>query len=161
MDTKDYNTCVDTYADGLYRFIVSHLRLEDQAQDVVQEAYLRLWEKHKTIDSKKAKTYLFTTAYHCMIDMTRKNKRLSFNDNEIPNLRSEPTVEPDLQSILHKALDTLPDIQRTVVLLRDYEGYSYEEIGEICQITPSQVKVYIFRARVKMKTYIGKLEKVL
>ncbi len=134
--------------------------MEDQAQDVVQEAYLRLWEKHKTIDSKKAKTYLFTTAYHCMIDMIRKNKRLFFN-HEIPNLKSEPTAEPDLQSVLHKALDTLPAIQRTVVLLRDYEGYSYEEIGEICQITPSQVKVYIFRARVKIKTYIGKLEKVL
>ena len=63
--------------------------------------------------------------------------------------------------MLEKALAALPEIQRTVVLLRDYEGYSYEEIGEITNLNESQVKVYIFRARQKMKEMIGSLEAVL
>jgi RNA polymerase sigma-70 factor (ECF subfamily) len=48
-----------------------------------------------------------------------------------------------------------------VVLLRDYEGYAYDQIGEITGLTESQVKVYIFRARVSLRNYIGKLENVL
>ena len=52
----------------------------------------------------------------------------------------------------------LPEIQRIVLTLRDYEGYSYQEIGEMTTLSESQVKVYIYRARVFLKNYIGKLE---
>jgi RNA polymerase sigma-70 factor (ECF subfamily) len=62
---------------------------------------------------------------------------------------------------LDKALNTLNEIQRSVILLRDYEGYSYEEIGEITGSNESQVKVYIYRARLALKQYIGSLENVL
>ena len=67
----------------------------------------------------------------------------------------------DLAEILNEAVKLLPDIQRTVVLLRDYEGYSYNEIGEITSLSEAQVKVYIYRARVFLKNYIGKMEVVL
>jgi len=69
--------------------------------------------------------------------------------------RSTSPGNPDLQEILHQALNTLPEIQKTLVILRDYEGYSYEEIGEITGLNESQVKVYIFRARVTLKNHIG------
>jgi len=59
------------------------------------------------------------------------------------------------------AVNKLPEIQRSVVLLRDYEGYSYEEIGKITGLNEAQVKVYIYRARVFLKEYIGSLENVL
>jgi RNA polymerase sigma-70 factor (ECF subfamily) len=62
---------------------------------------------------------------------------------------------------LEKALAQLPEIQKTVILLRDYEGYSYEEIGKITALKESQVKVYIFRGRQTLKTIIGSLEAVL
>ena len=67
----------------------------------------------------------------------------------------------DLKEILNEALSKLPDIQRSVVLLRDYEGYSYTEIAEIAGLSESQVKVYIFRARTFLKNYIGSIEKVV
>ena len=73
--------------------------------------------------------------------------------------RSEEDIV--LQEILHNALNTLPEIQKTVVVLRDYEGYSYEEIGEITNLNPSQVKVYIFRARVTLKNHIGSIANIL
>ena len=64
----------------------------------------------------------------------------------------------DLNEILHRAVAQLPEAQRMVVMMRDYEGYSYEEIGEITGLNESQVKVYIYRARVFLKNYIGKME---
>jgi RNA polymerase sigma-70 factor (ECF subfamily) len=60
----------------------------------------------------------------------------------------------DLKEILDMAVGKLPEIQRSVILLRDYEGYSYEEIGNITNLKESQVKVYIYRARVFLKKYI-------
>lgn len=161
LKPKEYNQCVDAYADAVYRFVLSHLRLADSAQDVVQDAFVRLWEKHEKVEAAKAKTYLFTTAYHCMIDMLRKNKRLHFTDDMSYNTMTNANPEPDLQTHLHRALARLPEIQRSVVLLRDYEGYAYEEIGEICGLKASQVKVYIFRARSKMKAYIGEMNKLI
>ena len=67
----------------------------------------------------------------------------------------------DLKEVLNEAVDRLPEIQRSVVLLRDYEGYSYEEIGRITGLNESQVKVYIYRARVALKNYIGSLDVVI
>jgi len=66
-----------------------------------------------------------------------------------------------VKQVLDQALRLLPEIQRSVILLRDYEGYSYQEIGEITRLNESQVKVYIYRARVFLKNYIGKLENVI
>lgn len=67
----------------------------------------------------------------------------------------------DLKEVLNEALNKLPEVQRSVVMLRDYEGYSYEEIGNIMELNESQVKVYIFRARTFLKNYIGSLDKVI
>lgn len=67
----------------------------------------------------------------------------------------------DLSEILNDAVKLLPEIQRTVVLLRDYEGYSYKEIGDITELSEAQVKVYIYRARIFLKNYIGKMEVVV
>jgi RNA polymerase sigma-70 factor (ECF subfamily) len=60
----------------------------------------------------------------------------------------------DLKEVLDIALQQLPDIQKSVVLLRDYEGYSYKEIGGITGLSETQVKVYIYRARLFLKKYI-------
>jgi len=66
-----------------------------------------------------------------------------------------------LQKVLNDALDKLPEVQKTVVLLRDYEGYNYAEIAEITNLSESQVKVYIFRARQTLKEYIKRTELVV
>ncbi|HVA97710.1 MAG TPA: sigma-70 family RNA polymerase sigma factor, partial [Bacteroidia bacterium] len=66
-----------------------------------------------------------------------------------------------LKEVLNDAVNKLSDVQRSVVLLRDYEGYSYQEIGKITELTEAQVKVYIYRARVFLKNYIGSMDAVL
>jgi RNA polymerase sigma-70 factor (ECF subfamily) len=69
--------------------------------------------------------------------------------------------QPDLRKVLDDALATLSEVQRSVVLLRDLEGYSYEEIAELTRLNITQVKVYIYRGRTALKEYIGKLENVI
>ena len=161
MTIGEYNNCVDNLSDGVYRFILKNLKDTDVAHDIVQESFMKLWIKRKDVDAKKGKSYLFTTAYHTMIDYIRKNSRNTsiegFEDfhGEAYNSYS------DLKEILDSAVDKLPEIQRSVLMLRDYEGYSYEEIGEITNLNESQVKVYIYRARVFLKKFIVSPELVV
>ena len=63
-------------------------------------------------------------------------------------------AQVDVKEMIDKALSRLPEVQKNCILLRDYEGYSYEEIGELLSLSESQVKVYIFRARQTMKEYL-------
>lgn len=160
MTTREYNTSVDLHADGIYRFVLKHVRNSMLAQDVVQETFARVWEKHEEISAEKAKSYLFTTAYHAMVDLIKKENRSGSLEN-VAVAPSTPAKENfDLKEILSNALDQLPEIQKTVILLRDYEGYSYDEIAEITKLTESQVKVYIFRGRQALKAYLKDIELV-
>lgn len=139
------------------------LKFADQetAKDIVQDCFEKLWLKRETVEGDKAKSYLFTAAYNTMIDKKRKDKRMDFVETIPAHSSTGSMSNPDLQEILHSALNTLPEIQKTVVILRDYEGYSYDEIGEITGLNASQVKVYIFRARVTLKNHIGSIANVL
>lgn len=161
MTTSEYNTCVDTHADGLFRFIRSHLRDEEQARDIVQETFTKLWLRVAEVSFEKARSYLFTTAYRTMIDWLRREKKnADFEGISGIDHSGEQTIA-DLNTVLHDALVRLPEIQRSVVLLRDYEGYSYNEIAEITGLNESQVKVYIYRARVALKAYLVRIDYVI
>lgn len=161
MTAAEYNTCVDQYADGIYRFIVKNVRNGEMARDIVQDTFEKLWIKVTEVNYETVKTYLFTMAYHTMIDAIRKNKITSDIDAEKADHYSTTNSYSDLKTVLNQAVEKLPEIQRTIILLRDYEGYSYEEIGNITGLSESQVKVYIYRARVFLKSYIVDLDRVL
>lgn len=161
MNLADYNNCVELHADGVYRFVLKHIKDKDAAKDIVQDSFEKMWRKIDTIDSEKSKTYLFTTAYHTLVDYTRKeSKKANFNEVNY-NEHSHSKQYSDLKTILNNGLEQLPEIQKSVLLLRDYEGYDYAEIGAITGLSESQVKVYIFRARNFLKNYIGKMEAVI
>lgn len=163
MTTAEYNQCVDKYADGVYRFILKNIKNEETARDVVQDAFMKMWEKREEVSGEKSKSYLFTSAYHTMIDRIRKDQRISRLDDNPQWYRSSYDGESytGLKEALDMALERLTDIQKSVVLLRDYEGYSYEEIGEITGLNESQVKVYIYRARVALKNFIQDMDLVI
>lgn len=161
MTTIEYNHCVDTHADGVYRFILKNIKDKDKANDIVQDAFVKMWEKVRNITFEKSKSYLFTAAYHTMIDYIRKDKNNRSLDNLDKFDRGYESGYSDLKEILDEAVSRLPDIQRSVLLLRDYEGYSYKEIGEITDLNESQVKVYIYRARIFMKNYLVSMDKVI
>jgi len=158
MTVKDYNQCVDLHADGVYRFILKNLQDDEKTRDVVQDTFERLWINVGKVDAQKAKSYIFTTAYHAMIDLIRKEKRLTSFDAVDFNAHSHEEQYSDIKEVLNEAIKNLPADQKSVLMLRDYEGYSYKEIADITHLSEAQVKVYIYRARVFLKEYIGSVE---
>lgn len=161
MTEKEYNECVGLYADNVYRFIVKNLRHEEDAKDVVQSAFEKLWVNREKVENERSKSYLFTVAYHQMIDLIRKNKRVSLQDDFSTSTRTTHQPQPNVKKILDVALYKLSETQRSLVLLKDYEGYSYDEIAVITSLSLSQVKVYLHRARIQLKSYLVKPENVI
>ncbi len=158
MNTKAYNDLVNAQADGLYRFILKNIKDEAEAQDVVQDAFEKLWINKDKVSPEKAKSWLFSTAYHAMIDNLRKVKRIDVLEDYHDERHFYADEYMGTGELLEKGLNKLPEIQRSVVLLRDYEGYSYDEIAEITALNTGQVKVYIHRARTFMRNFIEKME---
>lgn len=158
MNIHDYNSGVDSYADGLFRFALKSCGNSDQARDFVQDAFEKLWTKLETVEADKMKSYLFTTVYHAVVDAARKTQRKQTYESNYQGATHVETGYFDVKEKLNEGLEKMPEIQRQVVLLRDYEGYSYQEIGEITGLNEQQVKVYIFRARKFLRDYIGQLE---
>lgn len=161
MTEKEYNECVTHYADNVYRFILKNLRMEEDARDVVQTAFEKLWKNRQEVDALKSKSYLFTIAYHTMIDHLRKTKRVQLRDEFREEARVSDKPHHHLKKVLEEALSRLNETQRSLVLLKDYEGYSYSEIGQITGLNESQVKVYLHRARIQLKNYLVRLENLI
>jgi RNA polymerase sigma factor (sigma-70 family) len=161
MTVQEYNRSVEEFSDSVYRFIRANLKDEERANDIVQDSYEKLWRHVAEIEYPVVKSWLFSTAYHNMIDIIRKEKRITSLEQAFANDMIYDSSYSDLNEILHIALGRLPDNQKTSVLLRDYEGYSYKEIGEITNQTEAQVKINIYRGRLALKSFIGKIETVL
>lgn len=161
MTVQEFNNCVDMYSDGVYRFIVKNIGHEADAQDIVQTAFEKLWVNKDKVEKDKVKSYLFTIAYHVMIDHIRKDKKKTTTDNfdEVKG-HTMPSNNSELKQILLNAINALNPTQKSLVLLKDYEGYSYQEIGEIMNLSESQVKVYLHRARLLLKGKLIHLEKI-
>ncbi|MBA4138946.1 MAG: RNA polymerase sigma factor [Segetibacter sp.] len=162
MTEKQYNECVNLYADNVYRFIFKNLRHEEDARDIVQSAFEKMWRNRDVVKNEKSKSYLFTVAYNQMIDHIRKVKRISLTEDfsETSNgVYHQPATSA--RKTLQEALDRLNEIQRSLVMLKDYEGYSYEEIGTITGLNESQVRVYLHRARTTLRNYLVSRENVI
>jgi RNA polymerase sigma factor (sigma-70 family) len=161
MTIREYNRSVEEYSDSVYRFIRANLKDEDRSNDIVQDSYEKLWRNVTDIDYQVVKSWLFTTAYRTMIDIIRKESRIiSLEDSSQNDFLSESQYS-DLNEVLHMALGRLSETQRSLILLRDYEGYSYKEIEEITGLSEAQVKINIYRGRVALKCFIGKIETVI
>jgi RNA polymerase sigma-70 factor (ECF subfamily) len=161
MTEKEYNECVNLYADNVFRFIVKNIRHTEDARDVVQTAFEKMWRTRETVETGKAKSFLFTVAYNQMIDHLRKTKRISLQDNFTTDSRVQEQPAHQARKTLQEALNRLNETQRSLVMLKDYEGYTYEEIGRITGLNESQVKVYLHRARLLLKNYLVSPENVL
>src|SRR5207249_9680913 len=114
MTENEYNECVKTYADNVYRFILKNLRHEEDARDVVQTAFEKMWRNRHEVEFERCKSYLFTVAYHQMIDHLRKAKRIQLREefNETTSIYNKPSN--NLKKVLEQALATLNEIQRSL-----------------------------------------------
>lgn len=160
MELNDYNTCVREWSDAVYRFACKCTGNAEDARDIVQNSFAVLWEKKTDVAPAKAKSFLFQVAYNQSVDLYRKQSRMSYKE-EVLYDGATTNANPDLKKVLDRALSRLDEQSRALVLLKDYEGYSYEEIGRITGLNDSQVKVYLHRARKSLKEYLVKVENVI
>lgn len=157
MTRQEYNNCIDLYADRLYRFLLKMGKDRENARDIVQDAFEALWRNRKKVEPEKARQYLFSCGHNRMIDIHRKNGReVALNGHDA--VAGHKTEYTGVMEMLEKGLEKLPGTQKEVLVLRDYEGYDYNEIGRITGLSASQVKVYLHRARKSLKEFILKME---
>lgn len=161
MTAEEYNHCVTSLSDGIYRFSLKHLRDEYEAENVVQNTFEKLWVRREKVEMETAKSFLFKIAYNNCIDLLRKSNRVGSLDEMHEQNHSHNRQYTDVMEVLRKAVDKLPSAQKSVLMLRDYEGYDYRAIGEIMDMTEAQVKINIFRARQFLKGYIKNIHAVI
>ena len=157
MTEKEYNIAVKTLSHRLFGYVFKSLRDREDSNDIVQDSFMKLWENKHKVDPSKAKAWLFTTAHNALINFAKKRGRSTSLDALNIDRGKEDKHAFELKDIIDIALSKLPEQQKTIVLLRDYEGYNYSEIGKILKLNESQVKVYLFRARKKIKEQIKDL----
>jgi RNA polymerase sigma factor (sigma-70 family) len=157
LTDQEYNTAVETLSHRLFGYVFKSLRNREDSNDIVQESFMKLWINRGKVETPKAKSWLFTTAHNALINFVKKSGRMSSLDAlQIDRGKDDKHVF-ELKEIIDKALAVLPEQHKSILLLRDYEGYNYKEIGEIMDLNESQVKVYLFRARKKVKEQIKDL----
>jgi RNA polymerase sigma-70 factor (ECF subfamily) len=150
MTDREYNECVRVNADRLYRFILKNTRSVEDSEDVVQSAFEKMWANRASVDALRSKAFLFRVAYNEMIDQIRKKRKPA----DMVERHCSPHSN-DNKRHLETALSRLTPLQRSLILLKDWEGYSYEEIGPITGLNTLQVKVYLHRARLQVRNFLG------
>lgn len=158
MNRREYNIVVDQFANNLFGYAYKFLRSEADAQDIVQDVFEKLWRNRSKVEFPKAKSWMFTTAHNSMINFLNKKGRvqLSGSMQSFEQARNHASSF-EAKEIVEKAVAILPPVQKSILLLRDLEGYTYEEIGKILELNEAQVKVYLFRARKKVKKQLKEL----
>lgn len=162
MRRREYNIVVKEQANNLYGYALRFLRSQEDAQDVVQDVFEKLWIHRRKVEVEKARAWMFTTAHNSMVNFTNRKGRVIFTD-EVRKYEKQGVVPNSFESnqVVERAVSILPPLQKSIILLRDLEGYSYKEIAEMLDLTDSQVKVYLFRARKKIKKQLkGMIELV-
>ena len=157
MTSAEFSRCIELYSVSLFRFLFKKLKDESKAKDMLQDTYVKLWENLSEVESINAKSYMFTIAYHAMIDqMRRDNKSVAIDDleeDELPEMTYD-LPEHDFNQTVLRGAERLPEQLKTAVILRDLHQYSYEEIAVIMKLEVYMVKTNIYRARKYLKKYL-------
>jgi RNA polymerase sigma factor (sigma-70 family) len=158
MTSQYFTEIVNIYANRLYGYILKMGVPAQETDDIMQNCYEALW-KTNLIDEASCGKYLFGVAYNQCVNYWRINKRNLFLENMPEQINK--AEQPLLKKQIHIALNILTEQQRSLIMLKDYEGYSYQEIEKIMGLESNQVKVYLHRARQKMQNHIGSLQNII
>ncbi|TXC85189.1 RNA polymerase sigma factor [Luteibaculum oceani] len=150
MVLAEYNQCVDAYADKAYRFALKLCGNREMASNVVKAAFAHLWSIKEGLAPKEVKKTLFKTCYSQLV-----LKRVGESNSSAVNTSTPPDGN-SLTYLVDKGLGNLPAKQKAILMLRDYEGFSYEEISMITEMDIIQVKSLMYRSRKALKSYIVK-----
>lgn len=151
-DKKAFAGLVQKYQNPLYRFFLQMGQASPDAEDLVQETFLRLFKSAGQYKSQgKFRSYLYTLARHTWIDRLRKSTPEESHDLEDYPGPSEESSAVDLQ----EALDQLSEKLKTTLVLKIYHGLKYEDIGRILDIPVGTVKSRIFLAMEELRKILS------
>jgi RNA polymerase sigma-70 factor (ECF subfamily) len=164
-DSYAFDLLVRRYKDPLLNFIYRFLGDLVEAEDIVQETFYRVYKnKHYYKEVAKFSTWIYTIAGNlAKTELRRRKRRKVFSINketsaekelELPDLKSDPEKEVNTvvtEKIIQKAITSLPEKFRQVIVLRDIQGFSYEEISSIIKVPLGTVKSRVNRARLKLQ----------
>ncbi|MBR1499852.1 MAG: sigma-70 family RNA polymerase sigma factor [Bacteroidaceae bacterium] len=162
MDNVSFQTTVLPLSDRLFRLALRVTMNRAEAEDVVQDTLLRVWERRsewEQIDSLEA--FAIATCRNRALDVAKRAGRNTVPLDKVEGSHLSVTgtqraLEAREQlSLVRRLMDSLPELQRTIMLLRDIEGQSYGEIAKELGISETQVKVYLHRARSKVRAGLG------
>lgn len=161
MQMKELVNIITPFQNKLYRYALRIVGDRMEAEDVIQELLIKIWKKKDQfihIDNKEA--WCMTLTRNMSIDKTRKKKHRTANIEDFHFIQDnaaspyQSVESKDNLGRIESIIDNLSDRQKTVIHLRDIEGYSYKEISKISGFTIDQIKVYLHRARLKLRKQI-------
>lgn len=158
-----YQQAIDQHRHRVLSFAHYSLRAREDAEDVTQEVFIKLWQHWQKIDHGKLGAWLMRVAHNCVIDHVRKQRPQQTNLDQYAEIEDQVGEESDAAQLdqhqfkrqLQSAIKSLEDPFRSIVIMRDIQGMSYEEIQGSLELSASQVKVYLHRARRKLRENNG------
>ncbi|HEX8295353.1 MAG TPA: sigma-70 family RNA polymerase sigma factor [Chthoniobacteraceae bacterium] len=168
-DTEALRDLIEAHQHRIIGMVAKMLGDESDAQDVAQQVFIRVWKSAGRYEpTAKFTTWLFKITRNLVFNEIRRRKRhptdsldrpLGPDEGDRPRqmadagVKSPDTVllDQEMQAAIQKAIDALPETQRMAVILRRYDDISYEEIGEILELSVPAVKSVLFRARTELR----------
>lgn len=158
MVARDFKTSVLPVSKKLLRFATHFLKDEELARDVVQDVFLKLWQKRDTIDEiENIEAFAMRMTRNRCLDVLRNNKVVPIDEETDRRLKAE-TVDvhskvelTETASQIAQLIKRLPELQRNVMQLRDIEQLSYDEIAEVTGLQINAIRVNLSRARKKVR----------
>ncbi len=166
MTRTDFNDLVRQKSRILYGIAFRILRSQEEAEDAVQEVFIKLWNQGDKVDSyNNVDAVTVTMLKNFCIDQIRKKKHFVHEETENQNIQNFDSESPhqllensETQSILIHIIDQLPDLYKDAIRLREIEGLSYEEIAEKTQQNINTLRVTISRARKLIRDEFNKYQ---
>ena len=161
MENISFRTTVLPLNDRLFRLALRITMNRAEAEDVVQDTLLKVWEQRSQWEQiNNLEAFAIATCRNRALDILKRagrntaplevvDKRQQTTDNGLQALEAREQL-----SLVRQVMDELPEIQRSIMVLRDIEGKTYQEIAQTLDISETQVKVYLHRARTKIKEWI-------
>ena len=157
MENISFRTAVLPLSDRLFRLALRITMNKAEAEDVVQDTLLRLWQRREEWEQIAGlEAFAVATCRNRALDVVKRAGRVTspISEEMAPAAAKDPhelLAGKEQLSLIRQLMDGLPELQRTIMHLRDIEGMSYQEIAEALDISQTQVKVYLHRARTKVR----------
>lgn len=166
MDLLEFKQTVLPYKNKLFRLAKFFLKNKEEAEDMTQEVYLKLWtEKHKLSEYRSIEALAVTVLKNkCLDKLKSKNYKTQINieGKEFSSSGFNPyqaLAEDDSKSFMLRLMELLPDQQKFLIRLRDIEEYTYEEMEEMTGLTVNNIRVILSRGRKSLRELYLKAQK--